>query len=369
VQFAISIALIIATGVIFNQLTYLNSKDLGYAKDQVITLPYYGQQLSDNYDAFQNELTKSATVQNAARSSRIPTGRLLDSMGAQMMKDDSMQNVGIRIAFIRIDHSFFSTWGIEMAAGRDFSKTMTTDDSLGYILNEAAVKALGFKDAESIVGEEFLYGGTNGRIIGVVRDFHFESLHQPINPMVFYIRQPSYNTLSVRVEGQNFQQGLEHIEKVWREFLPDRLFEYTFVSERYRDLYQAETRQSRLFTGFALLAVFIACLGLFGLATFNTLQRIKEIGIRKVLGASVPNILAVLSREIVILVLIANVAAWPAAWYFMDQWLSSFAYRIDISIVLFVLAAAGAVVIALLTVSSQAIRAALTNPAHTLRYE
>jgi putative ABC transport system permease protein len=141
------------------------------------------------------------------------------------------------------------------------------------------------------------------------------------------------------------------------------------VSERYRDLYQAETRQSRLFTGFALLAVFIACLGLFGLATFNTLQRIKEIGIRKVLGASVPNILAVLSREIVILVLIANVAAWPAAWYFMDQWLSSFAYRIDISIVLFVLAAAGAVVIALLTVSSQAIRAALTNPANTLRYE
>ncbi len=368
VQFSISIALIIATGVIFNQLNYLNSKDLGYAKDQVITLPYYGQ-LSDNYEAFQNELTKSATVQNAARSSRIPTGRLLDSMGAQMRKDDSLQNVGIRVAFIRIDHSFFDTYGIGIAAGRDFSRTMTTDDSLGYILNESAVKALGFEDSNGIVGEEFNYGGSNGRIIGVVKDFHFESLHQQINPMVFYIRQPFYNTLSVRVASQNFQQGLQHIEKVWREFLPDRLFEYTFVSERYRDLYQAESRQSQLFSGFAMLAIFIACLGLFGLATFNTLQRIKEIGIRKVLGASVTSILAILSREIIILVLVANVLAWPAAWYFMNQWLSNFAYRIDISIVLFVMAAAGAVVIALLTVSSQAIKAALTNPANTLRYE
>jgi putative ABC transport system permease protein len=156
---------------------------------------------------------------------------------------------------------------------------------------------------------------------------------------------------------------------VWREFLPGRLFEYTFMNERYSNLYQNETKQSQLFTGFSMLAIFIACLGLFGLATFNTLQRIKEIGIRKVLGASVPNILTLLSREIVILVIVANVIAWPVAWYFMDKWLNIFAYRIEMNVLLYVLAAFVAIAIALITVSSQTLKAAMSNPANTLRYE
>jgi putative ABC transport system permease protein len=156
---------------------------------------------------------------------------------------------------------------------------------------------------------------------------------------------------------------------VWREFLPGRLFEYTFMNERYNNLYQTETKQSQLFTGFSMLAIFIACLGLFGLATFNTLQRIKEIGIRKVLGASVPNILTLLSREIVMLVIVANVIAWPVVWYFMDKWLNTFAYRIEMNVLLYVLAAFVAIAIALITVSSQTLKAAMSNPANTLRYE
>ncbi|MBX2970110.1 MAG: FtsX-like permease family protein [Cyclobacteriaceae bacterium] len=368
VQFSISIVLIIATTVIFSQLDYLNNKDLGYAKDQVITLPYYGS-LNNNFDAFYNALTEHSSIKNAGRSSRIPTGRLLDSMGAQMRKGDSLQNVGSRIAYIRVDHTFFDTYSIPFVAGRNFSKNVRTDDSLGYVLNEAALVAMGIDDPASLIDQEFSYGGVNGKVIGVVKDFHFESLHQTINPIIFLIQQPAYNSLSIQVAGTNFQDGLNHIEKVWREFLPNQLFEYTFMNERYNNLYQTETKQSQLFTGFSLLAIFIACLGLFGLATFNTLQRIKEIGIRKVLGASVPNILTLLSREIVVLVLVANVVAWPVAWYFMDKWLNTFAYRIEMNVLLYALAAFVAVTIALLTVSSQTLKAAMTNPANTLRYE
>jgi putative ABC transport system permease protein len=368
VQFSISIVLIIATTIIFNQLDYLNNKDLGYAKDQVITLPYYTN-LNTNYDAFYNALTKHTSIRNAGRSSRIPTGRLLDSMGAQMRKGDSLQNVGSRIAYIQVDHTFFETYDIPFVAGRNFSKDVITDDSLGYVLNEAALVAMGITDPASIIEQEFSYGGVNGRVIGVVKDFHFESLHQTINPIVFLIQRGGYNNLSIQVAGTNFQEGLNHIEKVWREFLPDRLFEYTFMNERYNRLYQNETKQSQLFTGFSLLAIFIACLGLFGLATFNTLQRIKEIGIRKVLGASVPNILTLLSREIVLLVIVSNVIAWPVAWYFMDKWLNTFAYRIEMNVLLYVLAAFVAIAIALLTVSSQTLKAAMSNPANTLRYE
>jgi putative ABC transport system permease protein len=368
VQFSISIVLIIATTVIFSQLDYLNNKDLGYAKDQVITLPYYND-LNENFDAFYNAITEHSSIKNAGRSSRIPTGRLLDSMGAQMRKGDSLQNVGSRIAYIRVDHTFFDTYDIPFVAGRNFSKEVRTDDSLGYVLNEAALVAMGINDPAALVDQEFSYGGVNGKVIGVVKDFHFESLHQTINPIIFLIQRPAYNSLSIQVAGTNFQDGLNHIEKVWREFLPGRLFEYTFMNERYSNLYQNETKQSQLFTGFSMLAIFIACLGLFGLATFNTLQRIKEIGIRKVLGASVPNILTLLSREIVILVIVANVIAWPVAWYFMDKWLNIFAYRIEMNVLLYVLAAFVAIAIALITVSSQTLKAAMSNPANTLRYE
>jgi putative ABC transport system permease protein len=186
---------------------------------------------------------------------------------------------------------------------------------------------------------------------------------------VFVIDDYANRNLSVKIDGANFQQGIADLEKKWKEFLPTRPFEYQVMSDRYRQLYEEDQKQSQLFTIFSGMAIFIACLGLFGLATFNTLQRIKEIGIRKVLGATVPNILALLSREIVVLILVASLIAWPVAWFFMSQWLSSFAYHIDMNVLVYVLAAIGAVLLALLTVSIQTLRAALTNPSSTLRYE
>ena len=367
-QFSISIILIIATLVIFRQLDYLNSRSLGYDRNQVVTLPYY-RELSANYDAFYNELTRSTAIKNVARSSRIPTGRLLDSYGsARVLKGDSLVEAQVDLKTIITDPEFFDTYSIAISQGRKFSKDILTDDSLAFIINEAAAKEIGWKNPEEYLDKEFLYADVKGKLIGIVKDFNFESLHQEIRPMIFWQR-PNYNALSIKINSAAMKEGLAQLEKAWKSFLPARPFDYQFLSERYRSLYEAEQKQSQLFTAFAGLAIFIASLGLFGLATFNTLQRIKEIGIRKVLGASIPNILTLLSKEIIILIIAANVVAWPLAWYFMDKWLDTFAYHIDMDVLVYILAAVAAILIALITVSAQTIKAAMSNPAKTLRYE
>ena len=270
---------------------------------------------------------------------------------------------------ISTDTEFFDTYGVAISAGRKFSKEVLTDDSLAFIINEAAAKKIGWEKPQEYIDKEFQYADVKGKLIGIVGDFHFESLHQEIIPMVFLQRKNNYNTLSVKINSAEMKQGLEHLEKIWKEFLPSKPFDYQFLSERYQNLYAMEQKQSQLFTTFSALAIFIASLGLFGLATFNTLQRIKEIGIRKVMGASVSNILTLLSKEIIVLILIANIIAWPLAWYFMNQWLNSFAYHIEMDGFLYLLAGVMAILLALITVSAQTIRAALSNPAKTLRYE
>ena len=366
-QFSISIVLIIATMITYQQLQFMNNLELGYNKDQVVTLRFYNE-LVPSYDAFYNELLKQSSIKNVSRSSRTPTGRLLDSNGtAQIQQGDSLMNTNVVLKNIRTDYDFFETYEVDFVSGRNFSKEIKRDDSLAFVINESAAKMMGVTP-EEILTKDFQYGGVKGHCIGVVKDFHFESLHEPIVPMVFLPSQ-FYNRISVKIAGDKMNVGLEHIEKVWKEFIPHRPFEYSFLSEQYRSLYESEQQQGQLFTIFSGLAILIACLGLFGLATFNTLQRVKEIGIRKVLGASVPNIVQLLSREIIVLVVIANIVAWPVAWYFMNEWLDSFAYKIGVNVWLYVLAGTAAIMIALLTVSIQTIKAAMTNPANTLRYE
>ncbi len=368
-QFSISIVLLIATAITFQQLDYLNTRNLGYDKDQIVTLFYYNE-VDNSYEAFYNELTKSAAVENVSRSSRIPTGRLLDSSGPPLItKGDSLITSSVTTKYVAIDVEFFRTYGMEMQAGRDLSKSIPTDDSLAFIINETAAKAYGWTKIDDGIDKDFSYANIKGKLVGVVKDFHFESLHQSIVPLVFFSRPGIYSDLSIKISGNQVTQGLEHIEKVWKEFLPKRPFSYKFLSENYLRLYEEEQKQSQLFTIFSGLAIFIACLGLFGLATFNTLQRVKEIGIRKVMGASIPSILTLLSKEIVILLIAANLIAWPLAWYFMNQWLSTFAYHIDMNVAIYLLAAMAAVTLALITVSTQTLKAAMTNPGDTLRYE
>lgn len=368
-QFSISIVLIIATMITFQQLNYINSRDLGYQKDQIIILPNYNE-LGESYDAFYNEVTKSSLIRNIGRSSRIPTGRLLDSYGsARVMQGDSLMQSPVNLKTVVIDPEFFDTYSIGMAEGRNFSKDIPTDDSLSFIINEAAAREMGWKTLRDHIGEEFEYAGTRGNLIGVVKDFHFESLHQKISPMIFLQGADRLNSLSFKIEGSKAREGIEYLEAKWKEFLPARPFNYEFLNQNYEALYDAEEKQSKLFTTFSGLAIFIASLGLCGLATFNTMQRVKEIGIRKVLGASVPHILGLLSKEIVILILVANIIAWPVAYYFMKDWLNSFAYHVEMNALVYVLAAVIAVLISILTVSAQTIKAATSNPANTLKYE
>ncbi len=369
-QFAISTCLIISTTIIFQQLGFLNSSNLGYDKNRVVTLSYY-RELSDSYDAFYNELIKSAAIKNVGRSTLVPTNRLLNSSGPPLiMKGDSLINSQVTTKMVPTDPEFFKVYGMEFVAGRDFDKSIKTDDSLAFIVNETAAREYGWTDPASAIDKDFQYGGVKGKLIGIVKDFHFESLHQSIIPIVFFpVKGNRYNDLTVKISGDNFQEGIAHVEKIWKEFLPGRPFEYQFLSDRYASLYQDEQKQSQLFSIFSGLAIFIACLGLFGLATFNTMQRIKEIGIRKVLGATVPNILALLSKEIITLILLANVVAWPLAWIFMGRWLDSFAYHIDMNVLVYVGTAVLAIVVALVTVSIQTIKAAMSNPANTLHYE
>lgn len=368
-QFAVSIILIICTAVVFNQMRYMQNKSLGFNKEQVVTFPYVTQ-LNDKYEAFHTELLSNSHIKNAGRSSRIPTGRLLDAMGAQMMSGDTLAPVNADIKFVSADRDFIPTYGVNIVAGRGFSRDFSTDTA-AFLINEAAASVLGFKKPEDAIGKDFGYGGRNGKLIGVFNDFHFESMHQKIVPLVLLVPRNAnnYGRVSVKISGSDVPAAAAHIEKIWKKFLPETPYEYTFLDENFANLYQAEQRQKILFTLFACLAIFIACLGLFGLSAFTISQRVKEIGIRKVLGANVSSIVTLLSKDFLKLVGIAAIIAFPVAWYAMHQWLQDFAYRINIPWWIFLLAGVMAAIIAFLTISFQSVKAALANPVKNLRSE
>jgi putative ABC transport system permease protein len=371
IQFSISIVLIITTAIVFQQLKYMQQKSLGYTKEHVIVMPYTISTASQ-YESFRNELIANSGIKNVARSSRIPTGRLLDSQGASVVDADTLQPVNTELKYLAVDHDFISTYNIQMAAGRNFDRAYATDTA-NYVINEAVVSALNWKSADKAVGKEFSYGGTRGRIIGVIKDFHFESMHKKIAPIVFVLPRPDQNNffgqLSIKINASNINSSLQTIENVWKKFIPETPYEYTFLDENFGRLYSSEQRQSSLFTIFSCIAIFIACLGLLGLSAFAISQRIKEIGIRKVLGASPGNLVTLLSKDFLKLVGIAAVIAFPVAWYAMDTWLTDFAYRISISWWIFLLAGLIAAAIALLTVGIQALKAAMSNPVKSLRTE
>ncbi|NEU08557.1 FtsX-like permease family protein [Flavihumibacter sp. R14] len=368
-QFSISIMLIICTAVVYQQLKYMQGKSLGFEKEHIITLNN-NVALNENYTAFRNTLLADPNIKNAGRSSRIPSGRLLDASGSQISRGDSLAPTKADIKVVSVDEDFIPTYGITMLEGRNFRKNSAADTS-SYLINEAAVRVLGLKSSQDAIGMAFQYGGRKGQLTGVFNDFHFESLHQRILPIVFRqsVGTDGYGNISVKVSGTNVPAALAHIESTWKKFLPEIPFEYRFLDENFEELYRAEMRQGSVFTIFTGIAIFIACLGLFGLSAFTITQRIKEIGIRKVLGASVKDIVFILSKDFMKLVLIAAIIAFPVAWYAMHNWLADFAYRIDISWGVFILAGIIAAIVAFATISLQAIKAAVANPVKSLRTE
>jgi putative ABC transport system permease protein len=374
-QFAISIVLLISTAIVFQQLHFMQNTTLGFNKDQVVVMPYNAG-LDKTYESFRTRLLQNPHIIGITRSSRIPSGRLLDEQGASTQSGDSLKPVTADIKVVTVDQDFLSAYNIPIAAGRDFSRLYATDSN-NFILNVSATKALGIRDPREMIGRNFSYGGTKGKVIGIMRDFNFEDLHQSILPVIFTLPPPSepasydFANISVKLAGNkdNITQALRYLESTWKTYAPEVPFEYTFLDERFDQLYLSEQRQSELFTVFSCIAIFIACLGLLGLSAFSISQRVKEIGIRKVLGASAGTIVRLLSIDFLRLVAIAAVIAWIVAAIVMNQWLRNFAYHIAIPLWVFAAAGILAALIALATISVQALKAALSNPVNSLRSE
>ncbi len=364
-QFAIAIVLIISTVVVYSQMKYIQDYRLGYQKEQMLLLPDVGDSTT-NYETLRQQLVQTGIVRDIGRSSRIPSGRLLDSYNARTMTGDSMAPVNINLRALRIDHDFIPTYQIAMAAGRNFSRAYPTDTAM-VVLNETAVRLLGWTP-EQAIGKPFQYGPASGQVIGVTKDFHFESLHQQMAALAMILTPRQLNWLSVPLKG-NIPAGVQRVESVWKQFFPEQPFNYQFLDERFDRLYAREQTQQTLFSIFAGIAILISCLGLFGLSMFMAEVRTKEIGIRKVLGASEMSLVTLFSKDFVKLVFVALVIAAPVAWYAMHTWLNDFAYRTGIHWWVFLLAGGLTMLIALLTVSFQSVKAALMNPVKSLRSE
>jgi putative ABC transport system permease protein len=361
-QFCISIGLIIGTLVVRKQLEFTQNKRLGFDKDHVLIVQRAGA-LGDKHIAFRNRLISHPLVAGASAAQNLP-GQHFDSTVFTLEQPANYENTSL--TYDLVDESYVDVLKLNIIDGRNFSTAFATDSS-AFIINQAAARAIGWDEP---LGKRLSLGDFyQGPVVGVVEDFHFESLHHEVKPILFLFnwQRPSY--LAVRLKPGNVAEGIAAVRDVWKEFVQTTPFEFSFLDQDYQKLYDGEQRMSKVFMTFSVLAIFIACLGLFGLASFTVEQRTKEVGIRKVLGASVAGIIGLLSSEFAKLVLISNLIAWPVAYFAMNKWLQEFAYRINLSIGEFLFAAALAVFIALLTVSYQAIRAALANPAEALRYE
>ena len=367
VQFTISVILIVSTIVVFKQLDFIQNKKLGYDREQMMIMGV-SQPVADQYEAFKNELLTIQGVKMAGGSSRVPSGQLLDSQGAQAEVNGEMSPTPVVIKSLSVDPDFIPTYQMEMASGRNYSKNFATD-SASFVLNEKSVEVIGWGSAEDAIGQNMIYAGVRGKVIGVVKDFHFESLQSEISPIILVNRPNQMRNLSIKIEGTDIKNSIQQIEALYARFSPDAPLNYNFLNDRFASLYTSETQRSQLFTLFSGLAIYLACLGLFGLASFTVAQRSKEISIRKVLGASVQQIVGILSKEFIILIVIAMLLAFPVAWYFMSDWLEGYAYRIGLGASPFLLAAAIAGAIAFLTISIQTFKAAVSNPSERLRDE
>lgn len=365
-QFTISIFLIIGTLAVNRQLKFFQNKQLGFDKEQVLIINNPGS-LRNTVNPFKEELRKYSSIIDVSGSNTLP-GRSFSNIGfgAEAVEESFTLNLCV------CDYDFLDTLKLEMAQGRFFSKEFTTD-SHAAVLNEKSAELLGWEDPIGKKINNWASKKGNFVVIGVIKDYHYESLHQEIRPQALFLSGGHYTNveryISVRLNTENISGTIKHIESKWKEFAPQMPFEYSFLDQDYDNLYMNERQTRKLFSIFSFLAIFIACLGLFGLASFIADQKTKEIGIRKVLGASVVKIVKNLNKSFLKWVLIANLIAWPIAWFAMNRWLENFAYRIGLSWWMFILAAVLAVFIALLTVSFQTVKAALKNPIDSIRYE
>ena len=363
-QFGISIALIIATIIVYTQMDFMRDRDLGFTKDQILIMNTEGD---PKRDALRSSISEISGVKSTATSSSVPGGGNPGAYSEIENKSGDMQVANLDLYFV--DFDYIPQFNLKIVAGRAFSKEFGTDTTQAMLINEAAVKLLGYSAPEQAVGRRFRQWGREGKIVGVIKDFHYRSLQEKISPLTMRIEPRQSDLLSVKIEGGNMKETISALENKWKTIIPDRPFSYYFMDEFFDRQYRSEERFEKLFFNFAILAIFISCLGLLGLASYSTMQRTKEIGVRKVMGASVGSIVGLLSMDFLKLVFIAFVIASPVAYYGMHQWLDKFAYRTDIHWWVFAAAAMISFFIAFATVSFQSIKAALMNPVKSLKSE
>ena len=367
-QFSLAIMLIIGTIVVANQLHFIQHSDLGYDKDHILCIRI-SEDISGQYEVLKNELLKNPAIKGVCRTEPVDANIITRSDGVNWTGKPEEEEQHFRI--LRIDQDFVSTYGVTMDQGRFYSRQFPADEKSAYVINQKAAQAIGW---ESPLGKEISLWNRKGTIIGVLKDFHFGSFHSTIEPLLCILPTGRLKNLylrliSIRFKPGTLQSSMNYINDKWKEVLSDTPYNYYFLDDFLNAQYRAEQRMGTLFKYFTIFAILISCLGLFGLASFSAEQKIKEIGIRKVLGATVSNITMMLSIEFLKWVVLANLIAWPVSWLVMNKWLQNFAYRVSVNWWIFVLAGSIALGIALITVGGKSIRAAFANPVDSLRYE
>ena len=375
IQFSLSVLLIVSTTIVYRQTQFLNKTDIGFNKEQVVYFQVRGD-LEKNLEAFKSELKRSPGIVSITSGYGLPgdlyAGDGVKTTGADGEKDRSA-NVFIG------DHDYAKTLGLRIIAGRDFSKDMATDENEAFLINETAVKEWGFGTPGKAIGQKISWDKWSpkdtlnkvkrGQVIGVVEDFHYKSLHEKVTASVIQIYPQVVFAVAIKLKTADIKNTIAYINNAWGKFVPGFPLDYKFMDETYAKMYKAEAKLSDLLWIFTIMAIVVGCMGLFGLAAFSAEQRTKELGIRKVLGANAFDIIGLLSKNFLVLVMIASLIAFPIAWWAMNSWLKDFPYRVSISWWVFGIAIIAALAVALLTVSFQAIKAALTNPVKSLRTE
>ncbi len=373
-QFVITSLLIISAITVYRQVNYLHNKDLGFNKDQLLFFQIQGETMERDYARFKIELSDVKGVSNISIGYGFP--------GDLVAGDDIIvPKEGIHKTYpatqLMVDESYIKTLGLQLVTGRDFLQNSQEDRDHAFIINESAVRELGLVNPQKAIGQTLMWkvwdaskdSLKKGQVIGVVKDFHYKSLYDPVTTAVLQLYPPAYSRVAVRIQTSDISNSLAAIKKIWLRYAPDYPMEYKFLDESFEKMYQSEDKLKTLLTVFTAIAIFVGCLGLLGLVSFAAVRKTKEIGIRKVLGASVNSIVILLSKDFIRLVLTAILIASPLAWYLMHQWLQDFAYRITISPWIFFSAATGAVLLTILTVGFHAVRAAIANPVKSLRSE
>jgi ABC-type antimicrobial peptide transport system permease subunit len=365
-QFVIAQTLIIGTLVVVAQMNYFSTADLGFNKEAIVTASMPRDSLSyTKYDRLRGELTKMPGVKEVSFSTFAPAGNGGWATDLRIASNHT-KNADLIVDMKPADTSFFSLYNLKMAAGRMYYSSDTASE---FVVNETLTKSLGIRNPQDAIGQQINISGMLRPIVGVVKDFHMHSLKDPIGPVVMMSQKRSFGITNIKIAPDKTQQVLAGMDATWSKIFPDYVFEYSFLDQNIADYYKQEKQLTQLYKLFACIAIFISCLGLYGLVNFMAQRKRKEIGIRKVLGASLANILLLLSREFTLLIAFAFLIAAPIAWYFMHQWLEQYSYRISIGVGIFFITLICSIIIAWLTVGYSAIKAAIANPVKSLRTE